>query len=177
MLELVSQGGITYKDMIKYPIAQSVFTEISKNKPLHKMVQIWMNENPHLLGLGCTPDTINFFIKVGLDINAQDEDGNTLLHKVALCHKNLDIATFLLLPNHGLRINIKNNYGNTPLHTACISNNAKMVTLLLDNGADITIENKDHDTAEEVTSSNFIKKLVDLARKDKAHELDAAIWF
>ena len=75
------------------------------------------------------PVTI-FFLKL-LDVNSVDEHGQTLLHEIAR-DWNIDIAQFLF--QHGIMIDVADNYGRTPLMVAASSNNVEMMTWLINHG-------------------------------------------
>jgi ankyrin repeat protein len=62
------------------------------------------------------------------NIDAKDELGNAAIHKSCM---NGDIDTLKLLIESKADINIKNNYGDTPLHAAVEADNIEIVTLLL----------------------------------------------
>ena len=74
-----------------------------------------------------------------IDINVQDQDGNTFL---ILCVKEglNEIAKFLL--DKGIDINIQNDEGNSALHYALSSKNFKMADILRKYGASESCENK-----------------------------------
>ena len=72
----------------------------------------------------------------GIDINQQDNDGNTPLHKAAYNgHKNVVEC----LVTHGAHINQQDNYGRTPLHGAVINinNDQNVVEYLIAHGANV----------------------------------------
>jgi ankyrin repeat protein len=68
----------------------------------------------------------------GADIDAQDEDGETSLHKAA---ENGDIDMVRLLISKKARVNVKNNAGKSALDLACAENESKVIEHLLKNGA------------------------------------------
>ncbi|SPR09714.1 ankyrin repeat-containing protein 16 [Orientia tsutsugamushi] len=66
------------------------------------------------------------------------------LHK-AISLRDINMATLLL--NNGANVNIQNNYGRTPLHSAILFNShIDMLRLLLNNGADVNLPDM-HDTS------------------------------
>ncbi|KAI9308080.1 ankyrin repeat-containing domain protein [Cunninghamella echinulata] len=106
-----------------------------------------------LIIAACTNDQEDWLdrllAKGDFDINYTDDNGNTALH---YCTKNgaLNCLELLVLVG-GIQINIKNNLGNTPLHYAVQYADdthlaLEMVSILLDNGADPRLKNKDHVT-------------------------------
>ena len=176
-LDLLTKGKITYEYMMSDPIIQSVLNQKENDMDVKDDIETWVNDHNEtlLLAIGCTIDTINLLISLGLDINKQDIKGNTLLHVAAFCNNSSDIVTFLL--NNGAKLNIQSESGNTPLHVASMMNNIQIVQLLLDHGADITIKNNEGKTAEDKAKSALIKNLLAQARIAHEEELDAAIWF
>ena len=95
-------------------------------------------------------DMIEFLVKNGIDINAQNEKGQTALYfaiskevsmftttiqKEQIFENQLDTIKELL--KHGADINIKDKFGNTPLTHAVYRGNIDITKLLLENGADI----------------------------------------
>lgn len=69
----------------------------------------------------------------GVNINAQDADGDTLLH-YAVCR---DIKIVELLIKNNAKINPKNIWGETPLHVAAERGDIHMMKYLLSHKADI----------------------------------------
>lgn len=58
---------------------------------------------------------IEFYLKIGVDINSQDKNGNTALHWTL---KNNDIDIAVLLINNGANYELKNKKGKTPIDVA-----------------------------------------------------------
>ncbi|OZH54327.1 hypothetical protein AFK68_11665 [Hydrocoleum sp. CS-953] len=94
---------------------------------------------------------IELLIANGVDINIQDEDGNTALHY----GKDNQEITQLLIAN-GANVNAKNKEGNTSLHQ---TENLKVAQLLITNGADINAQNKWGFTPIFTTSKSVAKLL------------------
>ncbi len=76
-------------------------------------------------------------LKKGADIMAQDEHGNTPLHKASL-FGNKDAAVLLL--QRGADVDARNKAGGTPLHLASLSGSTKIVEALLKMHADVNIQ-------------------------------------
>ncbi len=93
------------------------------------------------------------------DLNIQDVDGNTLLHKTASSNKE-DTTSLLLLK--GSNPNILNNNGFSPLHISSSNGNYEVSQELILGGADINMKDLEGNTAlmYAVASSNL--KLVKL---------------
>ncbi|KAF2838814.1 ankyrin, partial [Patellaria atrata CBS 101060] len=80
-----------------------------------------------------------------IDINARDHDGNTSLHRAALC--GCPGVVELLLAMAGVDVNARNNEGSTPLHVATESvglqfDPTKTVKLLLTTNANVNARNE-----------------------------------
>ncbi|TRY50747.1 Lysine methyltransferase [Cryptosporidium tyzzeri] len=80
-----------------------------------------------------------------IDIDYQDDNGNTALHKSS-ANGNLDIVCELL--NRGASINKQNNNGNSPLHWATTNKKKEVIIKLLsdrrkveEGGADVLLKN------------------------------------
>lgn len=109
-------------------------------------------------------ELIKYFIDNGIDINLKNNDGDTALHNICELIYGLEIIT--LFVKYGADINIQNNYGDTALHVACqfkeenvreitdgdeevryLCCNFECVKYLIDNGANIHIQNSLGETA------------------------------
>ncbi|MDX1916382.1 MAG: ankyrin repeat domain-containing protein [Rickettsiaceae bacterium] len=88
------------------------------------------------LGVDQTLDEINQMLDIGLDLNAPDQDGITLLHKACM---NSDFRLVCYLLELGASPNISSN-GITPLIDACKRGDEAIVEILLANGADVNIK-------------------------------------
>ena len=77
-------------------------------------------------------DTVKKLLYSGLDINIQDNEKDTALHKA--CKKNKIELIKLLLAHPDIDVNItnENENKNTALYHACNRNNIKIVKLLLE---------------------------------------------
>ena len=77
-------------------------------------------------------------IKKGIDINRQDENGNSLLF-LLVSQKKYEAIKLLL--NNGADRYLENKFKKTPLDEACEKSDSSMVRFLLDNGYDINVKN------------------------------------
>jgi hypothetical protein len=69
-----------------------------------------------------------------VDVNAQDESGNTALFWAA---KRGNFALCKMLLVHGAHVDLANKHKQTPLHAAAMSGNIDAVSLLIDRGANV----------------------------------------
>ncbi|MCS5711376.1 ankyrin repeat domain-containing protein [Candidatus Berkiella aquae] len=83
-------------------------------------------------------------IHQGIDADAVDSHGYTLLHKMVL-YGNTEIVRLLL--TKGANFHTQANDGEFPLHSAVLSGNPEIVKLLLERGADINKPNSSNATA------------------------------
>ena len=107
-------------------------------------------------------------IAAGADLNAVDADGFSPLHLVSRGKENFNvllkqgknivriadgdarIVTLLLdgkYDGKGANINLRNTRGRTPLHVACFALNEAVVIRLIENGADVTLQDENGRTA------------------------------
>lgn len=95
-------------------------------------------------------------IKQGSDLYSTNNFGDTPLH-CAIISGNEGLMPMLI--NNGSSIHEKNNNGDTPLFTAvtCRNKNLKIINLLIQTGADITVRNKKNETMLEVLNKKNIK--------------------
>lgn len=85
-----------------------------------------------------------------MDINYQDQNGWTLLHRSA--SQDNDVICDLLI-NAGADVNVQNLHGNTALGIAALNGNNKAVEALIWGGADTSIKNNDGKTPDEIADS------------------------
>jgi len=87
--------------------------------------------------------------------------GNTLTAQWFNAIYNEDKQTLKELIEDGIDVNAKNENGNTALHLAAKNEEIDCVEILLDYYADLEIENKDEDTAFDLTNSKEIEDLIE----------------
>lgn len=96
-----------------------------------------------LLHTACSegyPDMAKFLLDNSIKINEKGINDYTPLH-TAIQKRHYNFAKLLI--NYGAIVNCKDDHGNTPLITAVMNyrNDDKMIKLLLENGADPSLEN------------------------------------
>ncbi len=99
---------------------------------------------------GCHyPRIVALMLKVGLDVDAQDNYDMTPL-LLALGPHSFDNASSpavaQLLLEHGASVHVRNKEGQTPLHLASYCHHSGMVALLLKHGADVDAQDNDNMT-------------------------------
>ena len=83
-------------------------------------------------------------ITLGANLDWQNEDGQTVLHKCARWNSP-EIARMLL--DAGADGNIQHNVGMTALHRCAYKNHPEIARMLIDAGADLNIQNNNGTTA------------------------------
>ena len=61
-------------------------------------------------------------------------------------------------------------YGNTPLHLACEEDRQEVAKLLVANGADITLTNKEKKTPLDLASLGLARELREMGKKSESTE-------
>jgi ankyrin repeat protein len=100
----------------------------------------WYNEEQlHFAAQDGDLSRVEQFIKAGSDVNAFDDIGKTALHYAAE-KEHFEVVTYLLA--HGANVNAHHEptISNTPLADIAANCSLKMAELLVDAGADPTIE-------------------------------------
>ena len=75
-----------------------------------------------------------------------DEDGNTLLHTAVVYGKYEIVQLLITTYSSCCPVDGRNSRGQTPLHFACITDNAEIATLLVLHHASINLRDEDNDT-------------------------------
>ena len=99
-------------------------------------------------------DIFSFFIKEGVDINLQDNEGVSPFMNAANSN-DLRIVEFLI--NHVKNINIKNKNGQSALSMAINNNSSKVIDFLLSKGCDIHLKDTNENTLAYYLVNTFKK--------------------
>jgi ankyrin repeat protein len=101
-------------------------------------------------------------------INARDEDGQTPLDWASRGHNFKDGSVVRLLLEHGAVINVQDQSGWTPLHTALYYGALEVVPLLLEHGADVEAKTNNGKTALQVAADRGYDEVVKFLREHGA---------
>lgn len=130
-----------------------IIAEIGNTDFFSKLINMGVDFNvkdkfgktPYLLAMGNKHfDICLNLIEAGVDINTQDQYGNTLLNLACSSANSDEVCKQLIQKNADL--NLKDYSGRTPLEEAIRKENIKVCLMLINNGADLTIENQIYGT-------------------------------
>ena len=107
-----------------------------------------------------------------LDLNFQDDYGNSYLH-LAVFYNNFPLIGTLLIK--GINLNIQNNNGDTALHLAYLVNNDDIINLLLNNDIDFNLKNKQGYIAEELKPNSENEKILNFNNLDEDNQNNETI--
>ena len=96
-------------------------------------------------------------ITLGANLDWQNEDGQTVLHKCAMWNSP-EIARMLL--DAGADVNVQDGDGWTALHVSAFNNRLEITQVLIDAGADKTIPNNDGELPYELPDRKEFKELL-----------------
>jgi ankyrin repeat protein len=96
--------------------------------------------------------------RIGVNINWQDERGETALMKAA---RRGDGSVAMELMNARANCDLTNESGNTALHFACKSSHRQIVHLLGEAGADVNLQNSKGNTPAHVAASRSELAILD----------------
>lgn len=81
-------------------------------------------------------DNARILISMGANVNARDNNGNSILHKIAWDgDRHAKMAEFIIA--HGAEVNARTPNGETPLHKAVFWGSPEIARILIKNGASI----------------------------------------
>lgn len=133
----------TYQFLESLGVAVHVIGDRGRN-PLHSIA--YRNENLEIF---------NYFIDKGVDVNLQDNEGNTPFMNAA---NSNDLKVVQFLSNYVKDINSKNENGRSALAMAVHRNTPEVVDFLLKKGADIQAKDKDGNTLAYYVLNTFDPK-------------------
>jgi len=142
-----NQGNLALKLAIKANNLEMVKFLIQSGANIHKEInfsELFLS----LKDLNCDNNTkmLNYLVNYGLDINKEDQRGDTpLIYSIKTGNEFL--AQYFI--NHGANINKKNRNGETPLIVAIENNyvdNMNLIKYLVSGGADVNEEDKNGNT-------------------------------
>ena len=108
-----------------------------------------------------------------IDLNAKDENGNTLMHHIAYNATYADnISVFHILKDFGADVNAKNKNGDTPLHILTQKGNPYLIAQLLALGGDSSVRNNEGliPLQVEIFSGNYYREVLKLLCEQQAKE-------
>ena len=100
---------------------------------------------------------VSDLITLGANLDWQNEDGQTVLHKCARWNSP-EIARMLL--DAGADVNVQDGDGWTALHVSAFNNRLEITQVLIDAGADKTIPNNDGELPYELPDRKEFKELL-----------------
>jgi len=134
-----------------------------KNSPLHYFCQKFKSPN--------CQEPFQLFLKKGVNVTAQNKNGETPLHK-SIMNSSVRLLMVNLLLEAGGEVNVLNYRGESPLHFAVYLGREDLVSVLVKAGADITIKGgSEKKTCYELALSsqprnnkviNFLKNVQDI---------------
>ena len=101
----------------------------------------------HLACKSLQRDLVTLLMDHNVDINAQDNEGQTPLHYALNSDQKGKSECIEILLQHNLDINVKDNNGMTPMHLAASRRAVRSLQLLIEHGADFSLDNKEETSA------------------------------
>lgn len=167
------------EDLVNYLIKNGVNINIEKTTPESSSQTVLFEieipyEKSYLQQLSSFK-FVQFLLNKGLEINAQDYEGNTVLHKVVKQGLRKEVEHYVkFLLSQQANPNIQNNSGETPLHIAAslFSDNENTkennIRLLLDYGADFNLTNSENKTALKLAEDSLASSDIEIEEKLQA---------
>jgi ankyrin repeat-rich membrane spanning protein len=108
-------------------------------------------------------DVVSYLLNVGANVDAVNWKGRTQLAEIS-SSKKCQATVMRLLLDHGANIDAQDNAGRTALINATLAENIDAVKLLLENGANTMIRNKNNQTALDIATHYYFNKIANLIR-------------
>ena len=105
-----------------------------------------------VLALAANDPAPTALVEAGVNPNARDDRGQTVLHHAIRWHDSDALAALAALVEAGADLNAIDGYGDTPLHRAVQQNNAAMIAALAAAGADVEARDTSGRTALQVAA-------------------------
>ncbi|EAL68440.1 ankyrin repeat-containing protein [Dictyostelium discoideum AX4] len=145
-------------------------TNEDKNSALHYFCQKFRSPN--------CQEPFSIFLKKGVNVNAQNKNGETPLHK-SIFNNTVRLLMVNMLLDAGAEVNVLNSRGESPLHFAVRLGREDLVSVLVKAGADITIKGNEKKTCYELSLTignqrviNFLKNVQDIFNWLKSIDLE-----
>ncbi|XP_045027419.1 transient receptor potential channel pyrexia isoform X2 [Daphnia magna] len=123
----------------------------------------------HLAALCQSVESVAVLLENGARHDVFDHMKETPLHSAAVkCRRSIDVVKLLI--SNGANVNAQNQCGQTPLHFAAINENSKLAAFLIKSGTDLSIKNREGNTALELVARRVPNALQAIQRK-----LDSAV--
>ncbi|KAI2783600.1 hypothetical protein F4815DRAFT_442467 [Daldinia loculata] len=106
-------------------------------------------------------------LKHGANVDAQNRSFHTPLHLLIIHGPDPEAMPFAQLLENGAEVNTKDEYGDSPLHSACRRGHRGLIRLLIDWGADMDCRNLDWTTPQDLFLSRD-----DVSEDDRTFALD-----
>eukprot|EP01133_Synstelium_polycarpum_P012204 gene12204-14286_t len=146
-------------------------TNDDKNSALHYFCQKFKSPN--------CQEPFQLFLKKGVNVNSQNKNGETPLHK-SIFNNSVRLLMVNFLLEAGAEVNVLNSRGESPLHFAVRLGREDLVSVLVKAGADITVKGNEKKTCYELSLQpggnvkviNFLKNVQDVYNWLKSIDLD-----
>ena len=131
------------------------YTNHHGNTPIHELICNSSNYVPSSTSTSST-DVLNTLMENNVSLSARNLKGQTPMHCMAARYSDLETVT----SKKKIDVNVQDNEDRTLLHIACQANQLKCVELLLSAGADVSIKDKQGQTAITLTKEPEIIKML-----------------
>lgn len=135
---IISSGYISTEMLIEdSPYVPDYLTNVSRSRPTHPMIEKYFDQDDngftqlHVAILHNIEPAINTLIHLAPDssyLNIRNFCGQTALHLAVLLDQHAIVKKLI---NAGADLNIRDNRCNTPLHLACLNENARCVQTII----------------------------------------------